>query len=108
MLTEYSHRHFLRFALLVPTIAMVTGSLLQTAWADVDFGGSLRLRYENKVDFNLDDSEQDYFLTQLRLYMDWKPSDKDQVLVELQDARVFGEVKTAFPPHQRGCSKSIF
>ena len=98
MLTEYSHRHFLRFALLVPTIAMVTGSLLQTAWADVDFGGSLRLRYENKVDFNLDDSEQDYFLTQLRLYMDWKPSDKDQVLVELQDARVFGEVKTAFPP----------
>ncbi len=66
--------------------------------AEVNFGGSLRVRLEDKLDFNLSDSEQDYALTQLRLNMDWRPSNKNQIYIELQDSRIFGEGLTGFPP----------
>jgi len=90
--TSINHHLLILFKVLVVLI------LPNWAVADVNFGGSLRVRLEDKLDFNLNDSEQDYTLTQLRLNMDWKPSRNNQFYIELQDSRVFGENRVDFPP----------
>lgn len=60
-------------------------------------GSSFRTRYENKADFNFQDSEQDYFLTQFRLNLQWVISENLLVYVEGQDARSIGENEDGIP-----------
>jgi hypothetical protein len=51
---------------------------------------------------------QDYALTQLRLNAGWGPTQELTFFVELQDARVFGESKTAAPPLNEDAVPNIF
>ncbi|MFT7561284.1 MAG: hypothetical protein ACI93R_003210 [Flavobacteriales bacterium] len=88
-----AYRSYLIASLL---IGLMVG-LIQPVLAEVDIGGSARLRYEDKINFNLADAEQDYFLTQLRLHLDWKASTNNHVYVQLQDARVIGESREDIP-----------
>ncbi len=55
-------------------------------------GGRVRLRYEARDGFfdnNLPGNGDSFFLTQLRLNLDYQPSELVRLYVELQDARVF-------------------
>ncbi len=92
------NKYSTRVTLWLLVTACLCVSVSQSVMAEVDFGGSLRLRYEDKIDFNLADAEQDYFLTQLRLHWDWKINDKGEFFVELQGSRVFREQLTDIPP----------
>ncbi len=60
--------------------------------------GSFRTRYESKQDFDFNGGEQGYLLTRLRLDFGYRGSDRSNVFVQLQDARVFGESPTGVPP----------
>ncbi len=61
-------------------------------------GGSVRLRYEMKQDFAFGaavaSNTQDYWLHQLRLHMQWQPSDKVLLRIEGQDARIHSATLT--------------
>jgi len=58
----------------------------------IEVGGSLRLRYEMKQDFGFGSTAasntQDYWLHQLHLHVKLQASDKVDVLIEGQDARI--------------------
>lgn len=65
-----------------------------------EIGGSLRTRFEYKDDFRflpgggggkVPGNEEELFLTQLRLQLDWRASDRLRFHAELQDARIFNE-----------------
>lgn len=62
---------------------------------NLTFDGSLRLRGEWKDDFHfqsgLPGNDENYLLTQLRLNLLWQPTDRVEVFVEGQDARIFFE-----------------
>lgn len=58
---------------------------------DMEAGGSVRLRAESKQDFNLDDSSQTYWLSQVRVNVKAKFNSSNSLFVELQDARVYAE-----------------
>lgn len=58
---------------------------------EIDAGGSVRLRTESKQDFNLNDSSQTYWLSQIRVNVNAKINDNNSVFVEFQDARIFDE-----------------
>ncbi|MFT5163686.1 MAG: hypothetical protein ACI9FJ_002283 [Alteromonadaceae bacterium] len=76
---------------------LLASATITPAFADFDAGGSIRFRYEAKQDYNFAESSQTYGLTQLRLFADYKPSTTNQLMLELQDSRVFGEEKTDIP-----------
>jgi len=61
------------------------------------FDGSFRTRYESKQDFDFNGGEQSYLLTRLRLDFGYRGSDRSNVFVQLQDARVFGESRAGVP-----------
>lgn len=82
--------------------------ITQNAYAEVDYGGSFRVRYENRSDFNLNDSSQSNFLTQLRLNLDWKIDDNNQFFIELQDARIIGEDRNDFPSINENANNQPF
>ena len=63
----------------------------QESTSSLQWGASVRIRYESKQDFNFDDSSQDYVLTQTRLHVTYTTDAGSEGFVELQDARVFGE-----------------
>lgn len=70
-LTRYSHRKMDKTTIKIGawTLALVLLSVgITIQAAEIDYGGSLRLRFEDKIDFNLADAEQDFLLSQLRLY----------------------------------------
>ncbi|MDQ6989026.1 MAG: alginate export family protein [Mariprofundaceae bacterium] len=66
--------------------------LIEASGSAMEFGGSVRLRYEVKQDFGFGSTAasntQDYWLSQLRFYMKWQASDKVNVHLEAQDARI--------------------
>jgi hypothetical protein len=64
---------------------------------EFDAGGSVRLRGESKQDFNLDDSSQTYWLSQVRFNLNTKVNENHSFFVELQDARVYGEDDNGVP-----------
>lgn len=55
------------------------------------FGGSVRLRYENKDEFNFSKGNEDYGLSQIRLNVTYTPVDWLSIFVEGQDSRIYGE-----------------
>ncbi|MCH8160234.1 MAG: alginate export family protein, partial [Proteobacteria bacterium] len=73
-----------------------------------EWGASVRLRYENKQDFNFDDSSQDYLLIRTRLHLRYTTDNGSEGFVELQDARVFGESLGGIPPVNGGATPNIF
>lgn len=72
------------------------------------FGGSLRVRGENKLDYNFDDSRQGYFLSQLRINFKWKPAKWISFFVEGQDARIYGEKKNSAPKIDKDATPNIY
>ncbi len=72
------------------------------------FGGSFRSRGEVKNHFDFNNSNQDYFLTQLRLNLKWQLGDWFTVFIEGQDARVFGEDITATPSINENATPNIY
>ncbi len=101
---------------LVPALAVssLTPGFASAAFSSEDladsltFGGSLRLRYESKNDFNLKDSSQDYYLTQLRLNANWKLDDNHSFFIEMQDAQVYGEERNDFPSINDDATPNVF
>jgi hypothetical protein len=72
------------------------------------FDGSFRTRYESKQDFDFDGGEQTYLLTQLRLDFGYRPNERSNVFVQLQDARIFGESVTGAPPINADAVPNIY
>ncbi len=77
--------------LLLPFTSKVNGD------GELKSGGSVRLRYESKQDFDLLDSSQTYLLSQFRFNLSWKANENLDLFMELQDSRVFGESLSGFP-----------
>ncbi len=75
---------------------------------NLKIGGTLRVRAEDKNKFNFYDSNQDYLLTQFRINLAWKASDRVNVFLEGQDARVLGEEVTAIPSINQEATPNIF
>lgn len=71
-------------------------------------GLSLRMRWEDKQDFNFNDGDQSYFLTNVRLNGRFNFSAGSHVFVELQDARVHGEDRNGVPPLNEDAVPNIF
>ncbi len=63
----------------------------------VDFGGSVRLRAESKQTFNLEESSQTYWLSQIRVHANTTITDDNALFVEFQDARVHAEDPNGIP-----------
>jgi len=80
--------------IVVPLLAL---SVAQPVLAELTTGGSIRVRYESKNDYNFTDAKQDYALSQLRLNALWKVNQQNDLFIELQDSRVFGEELTDIP-----------
>ena len=80
----------------------------QESTSSVQWGASVRIRYESKQDFNFDDSSQDYVLTQTRLHVTYTTDAGSEGFVELQDARVFGESLRGVPPVNGNASPNVF
>jgi len=60
----------------------------QAFQSQFEVGGSVRLRSESKANFNFDDSNQNYVLSQFRLNANWYATKSLKIYVELQDARI--------------------
>lgn len=69
----------------------------EQTFSKFSFDGSVRARYESKQDFDFDGGEQDYFLSQLRFGVAFKPIERSTFYLQLQDSRVFGEELSAAP-----------
>ena len=82
--------------LLLAVIAIAYNSPVFSA-VSFDASGSWRVRFESKNDYDFNDSRQDYTLSQLRLGLDTKLGTQDNIFIELQDSRVFGESINDFP-----------
>lgn len=82
--------------LLLAVIAILYNSPVFSA-VSFDASGSWRVRFESKNDYDFNDSRQDYTLSQLRLGLDTKLGTKDNIFIELQDSRIFGESINDFP-----------
>ncbi|MCH7822825.1 MAG: alginate export family protein [Proteobacteria bacterium] len=80
----------------------------QETTGPLEWGTSVRLRYESKQDFNFDDSSQDYLLTRTRLHLRYTTDNGGEGFVELQDARVFGESLLGIPPVNGGATPNIY
>lgn len=72
------------------------------------FNSSFRTRYESKRHFDFNGGEQSYLLTRLRLDFGFRGSDRSNVFIQLQDARVFGESRTGVPPVNAAAVPNIF
>ncbi len=72
------------------------------------FDSAYRTRYESRQDFDFSGGDQSYLLTQVRLDFGYRLSEQSNVFVQLQDARVFGESRTAFPPVNDSAIPNIF
>ncbi len=81
--------------------------MAQGEYTGFSFSSSFRTRYESKQDFNFNGSDQAYFLTQVRLDFDYR-TERSNFFLQLQDARVFGESLTAFPPVDSTVVPNIF
>lgn len=59
------------------------------------WGGSLRTRAETKQNFKFNSAakgnDENYFLSQFRINLQWTPSDAVTFFIEGQDARIFGQ-----------------
>jgi len=75
---------------------------------ELDFGVSIRTRFESKQDFDFSEASQDYLLTQTRLHFGRAESADDRWYVELQDSRVSGEDPFAAPPVNENVVPNIF
>lgn len=71
-------------------------------------GGSLRLRQELKDDFDFDTSAQDYLLSRLRVHAIWEPVPPVSLFLEAQDARIFGESRSAVPAIDEDAVPNIY
>jgi hypothetical protein len=80
----------------------------QESTSSLQWGASVRIRYENKQDFNFDDSSQDYLLARTRLHLSYTTDARSEGFVELQDARVFGESPHGVPPVNGDATPNIF
>lgn len=73
-----------------------------------ELGLSLRMRWEDKQDFNFNTGEQSYLLTQVRLNGRYNFSKSAHVFVELQDARIHGEEREGVPAVNEDAVPNIF
>ena len=80
----------------------------QELTSSLQWGASVRSRFESKQDFNFDDSSQDYLLTQTRLHMSFTTGAGSEGFIELQDARVFGESLLGVPPVNGNANPNVF
>ncbi|NER84716.1 MAG: hypothetical protein F6K42_35410, partial [Leptolyngbya sp. SIO1D8] len=60
----------------------------QAFQSQFEVGGSVRFRSESKANFNFDDSNQNYLLSQFRLNANWYATKSLKMYAELQDARI--------------------
>lgn len=100
-----------KFTIIIALIALhlVTNTALcQEMTSPLEWGASVRLRYENKQDFNFDDSSQDYLLTRTRLHLRYTTDSGSEGFIELQDARVFGENFLGIPPVNGDATPNIY
>jgi hypothetical protein len=79
----------------------------QAGAATLDWGATLRTRFESKQDFDFDNSSQDYLLTQARLRLEVEGS-AGNFLIELQDARIGGESRSGAPPINEDTAPNVF
>jgi len=81
--------------LVLASAILTLSTAAQVKAAMPEFGGSLRVRYENKQNFKFNEpgkvKDDDYLLTQLRLNIKWKLTDGLVFFLEGQDARAGGE-----------------
>ena len=80
----------------------------QESTSSLQWGASVRIRYESKQDFNFDDASQDYVLGRERLYLSYTTDAGSEGSVELQDTRVFGESLSGVPPANGNASPNVF
>ncbi|CAM2009038.1 alginate export family protein [Acanthopleuribacter pedis] len=80
------------------------------AWQESRYqlGMDLRLRWEDKQDFNFRGGDQSYLLTRLRLHGAYHFSANAQAFVEIQDARVHEEDRFGTPPLNEDAVPNIF
>lgn len=87
---------------------LAAGAAFGQESSSLQWGASVRIRYENKQDLNFDDSSQDYVLARTRLHVSYATDAGSEGFVELQDARVFGESLRAVPPVNGNASPNVF
>ena len=87
---------------------LLTATVVQAQRPSFSFDGSFRTRYESKQDFNFNGGNQTYLLTQLRLDFDYRRNDRSRAFVQLQDARIFGESRTAVPSINDSAVPNVF
>ncbi len=98
---------FNRFVKLL-IVAMFLFSSILYAEPAFKVGGSIRTRGEVKNKFNFNDSNQDYFLSQVRINLNWKLAHNFSLFVEGQDSRVFGEEETSAPSIKADATPNIY
>ncbi len=99
------------FAMLSVLVALhlaASTAVGQESTSSLQWGASVRIRYENKQNFNFDDSSQDYVLVRTRLHGSYTTDAGNEGFVELQDARVFGESLHGVPPVNGNVSPNIY
>ncbi len=95
-------------------VVMVFGMLIflnseiQAFQQNFEVQGSIRTRAESKVDYNFDDSNQSYLLSQIRISANWKPVDWFTLFIEGQDARIFGEDVNGVPGINKEARPNIY
>lgn len=82
--------------------------VVDSEFRKIKFDTSFRTRTETLRDFNFDGADQDFFLTQFRLGMTYKASDKTKFYIQLQDSRIFGEKLDSQPSINKNATPNIF
>ena len=97
------------YRVLIPAITILfLSSDLQAFQEKIEVQGSLRFRTESKVDYNFNNSDQSYLLSQFRLNANWKPVNWISFFIEGQDARIFGESLTGAPAINQNARPNIY
>lgn len=101
MMRYLSRMGFLLVTLIATPLVLAQGEAATASEVDkLHFQGSLRTRFEYKDNFRFGlggggtkapGNREELFLTQLRFQLDWRPTDHLNLILELQDARLFNE-----------------
>ena len=87
---------------------MARNAVAQSGVETLEWGLSVRTRFESKQEFNFVDSSQDYLLTQTRLNVGWRHSETSRWFLELQDARIAGEDISGIPAINEAARGTVF
>ena len=79
-------------------LSLLACSVGSVAAMDIFVGGDVRIRSEDKQDFNFKEGDQKYWLSRLRAHAKGSFSEKSKFYFEFQHADIHGEDDNEFPP----------